>query len=166
MKFFETRLKIDFEALSLGRENELLKEYTSLNSNAQITQLKNFATKVDFSDGEAFLFEILLGIKEDLFRLESLIKNQTSLLSLANEGIICALNYEFIEFSEAVLNPQERYYARIQITQKPLAFFCEATSENTAKFVKIKSEDKMLYDGFVVGVQRELINELKRSKND
>ncbi|TQR27847.1 hypothetical protein [Campylobacter sp. MIT 97-5078] len=163
VSFFKTALKIEFEESTLDdiRFNE---EFISLNSNAQIMRFKKLAQKIELSESEELLFNMLISVKESITRLE--LKDKEFLITLQNKAHISGVHYENLEFLDTNLVQNQVYYARLKINNKEIAFFIKALDEKTASIIKIKSEDKALYDAFVAQTQRELIKEMKGKENE
>lgn len=164
MTFFKTSLKLSFEQIDKN-EDQFLEEYLNLGKSADFSRLKKLASKIDFSEGEEFLFHMLLGIKEDLSELKLRILKQDELLKLANEENISAFNFEHFKLAKASLIPANKYYARLELSSHLISFFFIAKENDLAEISKIKADDKALWDNFVVQMQRDMIKDL-RSKNE
>lgn len=165
MTFFKTSLKIDFEALNERNEERFLQEYLALTKGAELARFKKLAAKIDFSEAEEFLFHMLLSIKEDLSDLKFKIDKKESLLKLENTGFINEFNFEHIKLGAPCLKPLASYYARLELGGQLVSLFCKAHSAQVAEITKIKAEEKVLWDNFVVQMQRDMIKDL-RSKNE
>ena len=59
------------------------------------------------------------------------------------------------------MEKDKQYYMRFEINNQKIALFIEAQSENLAKMIKIKPEDRIIYDAFVVEIQRDMIRSKK-----
>ena len=61
-----------------------------------------------------------------------------------------------------MLESGKDYYARFELNHQKIAFFFKAQSENLAKITKIKPEDLISYNAFVVEIQRNAIREKRK----
>jgi len=163
MTFFKTSLKIEFEVLNSSNEERFLEEYLALNKSAEVARFKKLAAKIDFSEAEEFLFQMLLNIKKDLSDLK--LNQKEKLLKLENQGFANEINFEHIQMSAPCFKPLAKYYARVEIRTQILSFFIETKDAQIAEISKIKAEEKALWDNFVVQMQRDMIKDL-RSKNE
>lgn len=163
MKFFDTALKIEFE-LCEGENASFLNDFNQSAQNALLARFKKLAAKVDFSEGEALLYQMLLSIKEDLARLDDKISHKNSALVLQNESVLCGVGFEGIKFSENVLENEALYYGRVELHHQTMRFFFKALNQNEAMIERIKKEDKTAFDAFVVEIQRQ--NILKGKNNE
>lgn len=164
VNFFKTSLKLHLQECE--NEDEFLGEYLELKNNADVFRFKKLASKLDFDDTQKFLFDLLLDIKNDIFKLKNQLKSEQRLIKLSQIGYICGVNFDFLEFKEPVLSKDKLYYARLELNDQIIAFFMRAGDERVAEFVKIKNDDKLVFDHFVMQTQRELINDLKGKKDE
>lgn len=165
LNLFKAGIKLEFQACDIN-DNYFLQEYLSINANTRLTKWKKLALKMDFEESEKLIFDLLLSLKEDIIKLEShLIKNQ-ELLNLKNKSIIDSLNFEYLLISDDLLEKDQEYYFRFEINNHKIALFTKATTSNLAKIVKIKPEDQMTYDAFVVEIQRSIIRASKGVENE
>ena len=159
MKFFDAALKLEFE---LYDENNLsfLQDFNQ-SKNVALNKWKKLAAKVDFSEGEELLFHLLLSLKDDVMKLEDTILQKNSTLILKEKNTINAVAFEGIRLKDECLQEGALYYAHTEINRQMISFFFKALSLNEASITQMKKEDKILYDNFVVDIQRQLINKRK-----
>ncbi|AXP09105.1 hypothetical protein N4T57_00180 [Campylobacter hepaticus] len=160
LTLFKTNCKADLESCEI-ENNRFLEEYLKLGSIAQIAKWKKLALNTDFDEGEKIIFDLLLSLKEDILRLENSLNRDKTLLKLKQEGIIEALNFEYLNFSDNILEKDSNYYLRFDLNNQKIAVFIKAQNNKLAKIIKIKPEDKIAFDAFVVEIQRELIRNKK-----
>ncbi|XGQ69917.1 hypothetical protein AB9T38_07090 [Campylobacter hepaticus] len=160
LTLFKTNCKADLESCEI-ENNRFLEEYLKLGSIAQIAKWKKLALNTDFDEGEKIIFDLLLSLKEDILRLENSLNRDKTLLKLKQEGIIEALNFEYLNFSDNILEKDSNYYLRFDLNNQKIAVFIKAQNNKLAKIIKIKPEDKIAFDTFVVEIQRELIRNKK-----
>ncbi|RQD68464.1 hypothetical protein DZC71_02395 [Campylobacter hepaticus] len=160
LTLFKTNCKADLESCEI-ENNRFLEEYLKLGSIAQIAKWKKLALNTDFDEGEKIIFDLLLSLKEDILRLENSLNRDKTLLKLKQEGIIEALNFEYLNFSDNILEKDSNYYLRFDLNNQKIAIFIKAQNNKLAKIIKIKPEDKIAFDAFVVEIQRELIRNKK-----
>ncbi len=155
MKFFDTALQVEFE---LYDESNLtfLQDFNQ-GKNLALNKWKKQAAKIDFTEGEELLFNLLLSLKDDMIKLEEAILHKNSALMLKNKGIISAVAFEGIKFKEQCLQNGALYYAKMSINHHLMSFFFKALNADEGTFTQVKKEDKTLYDNFVVDIQRQLI---------
>lgn len=164
LNLFKAGVKLEFEACDMN-DNYFLQEYLSINENTRLTKWKKLALKTDFEESEKLIFDLLLSLKEDIIKIEShLFKNQ-ELLSLKNKSVIDSLNFDYLLVSDDMLKKDQEYYFRFEINNRKIALFVKATTSNLAKIVKIKPEDQMAYNAFVVEIQRSIIRVSKGVEN-
>ncbi|MDL0101596.1 MULTISPECIES: hypothetical protein [Campylobacter] len=164
MSLFQTRFKIEFDEFDESK-SEILSEYANININSKLVKWKKLIYKVDFEESEKVIFDLLLSLKEDIIRIENHLFRQEELLALKYKTHIKALNFEYLEFLENMLESGKDYYARFELNHQKIAFFFKAQSENLAKITKIKPEDLISYNAFVVEIQRNAIREKKEASN-
>ncbi|QOW63936.1 hypothetical protein IRA69_00720 [Campylobacter hepaticus] len=160
LTLFKTNCKADLESCEI-ENNRFLEEYLKLGSITQIAKWKKLALNTDFDEGEKIIFDLLLSLKEDILRLENSLNRDKTLLKLKQEGIIEALNFEYLNFSDNILEKDSNYYLRFDLNNQKIAVFIKAQNNKLAKIIKIKPEDKIAFDAFVVEIQRELIRNKK-----
>ncbi len=160
LNLFKAGLSAEFQSCDLN-DSYFLQEYLNINANSRLSKWKKLASKVNFEENEKLIFELLLSLKEDLAKLENKLSKQDKLLPLAQKGIVSALNFEQLSFLEPLLEKDKEYYLRFELSGQKMAIFIRAQSENLAKIVKIKTEDRVLYDAFVVEIQRDMIRNKK-----
>ncbi|ARJ55873.1 hypothetical protein [Campylobacter cuniculorum] len=160
LNLFKAGLSAEFQSCDIN-DSYFLQEYLNININSRLNKWKKLASKVDFEESEKLIFELLLSLKEDIARLQNNLSEQDKLLPLSQKGIIDALNFEYLNFLEPLLEKDKQYYMRFEINNQKIALFIEAQSENLAKMIKIKPEDRIIYDAFVVEIQRDMIRSKK-----
>lgn len=160
LNLFRVGLSAEFEICDIN-DSYFLQEYLNINSSSKLGRWRKLASKVDFEENERLIFELLLSLKEDISRIENYLSRQDRLLPLSQKGVISALNFEYLNFLESLLQKGREYYMRFDINNQKIALFVHAQDENLAKIIKIKAEDRVLYDAFVVEIQRDMIRNKK-----
>lgn len=141
--------------------NRFLGEYLKLGAISQILKWKKLALRIDFDEGEKIIFDLLLSLKEDILRLENSLDKNKELIPLKQKGVIESLNFEYLNFLDTILEEDKEYYLRFDLNNQKIAIFIKAQSQTLAKIIKIKPEDKMAFDAFVVEIQRNMIRNKK-----
>ena len=162
LNLFKAGLSAEFQSCDVN-DSYFLQEYLNINLSSKLSKWKKLASKVDFEDSEKLIFDLILSLKEDIVKLENRLLNQDKLLPLSQKGIIDALNFEYLNFLEPLLQKDKHYYMRFEINGQKIALFALAQSENLAKIIKIKAEDRILYDAFTVEIQRDMIRNRKEN---
>ena len=165
LTLFKSSISVNFDENS-KQEDRFLQEYFALNLNSKLTRFKKMAAKIEFSEGEELIFNLLLSLKNDILRLEAKIEQQNNLLELSYSSVICAIHYEYMRLADALLKENEIYYMRFSIEGQDIALFTKAVDDRTVKIVKFKNDDKILYDSFVAQMQREFLQDRKRKINE
>ncbi|MCX2682729.1 hypothetical protein OQH60_01625 [Campylobacter sp. MIT 21-1685] len=160
MKFFKAGIQAEFSQCQV-ENTHFLNEYLKLGTISQLNKWKKLGSRVDFEESERLIFDLLLSLKEDVLRLESALSQQNELLPLEEKGIIDELNFEYINFLQPCLNEEKEYYLRFELKNQQMAVFLKAENVHLAKIIKIKPEDRIAYDAFVVELQRNFIREKK-----
>ena len=159
MKFFDTALKLEFEPYD-DENLTLLQEFHQTN-NAALNRWKKLASKVNFSEGEELLFNLLLSLKDDIIKLEDKINQKNSFAPLKFKNIVCGIAFEGIKLQDECLQGDAVYYGRIELNHQVISFFFKALDTRQGVITQIKKEDSTLYDNFVVEMQRQIINTSK-----
>ncbi|EOH7599602.1 hypothetical protein ACMCAT_001669, partial [Campylobacter jejuni] len=141
--------------------NRFLGEYLKLGAISQILKWKKLALRIDFDEGEKIIFDLLLSLKEDILRLENSLDKNKELIPLKQKGVVESLNFEYLNFLDTILEEDKEYYLRFDLNNQKIAIFIKAQSQTLAKIIKIKPEDKMAFDAFVVEIQRNMIRNKK-----
>jgi len=160
LNLFKAGLKIEFEPCTL-EDSCFLEEYLSLSANSGLQKWKKLASKLDLDNEQKLIFDLLLSVKEDLGKIQNFIFKDESLLSLSKKAFVESLNFEYINLTQPFLEQDKQYYARFELNKQKIPVFLQAQSENLAKIIKIKSEDQMIYNAFVVDIQRDIIKNMK-----
>ncbi|HEB9423470.1 TPA: hypothetical protein RZK55_001293 [Campylobacter jejuni] len=141
--------------------NRFLGEYLKLGAISQILKWKKLALRIDFDEGEKIIFDLLLSLKEDILRLENSLDKNKELIPLKQKGVVESLNFEYLNFLDTILEEDKEYYLRFDLNNQKIAIFIKAQSQTLAKIIKIKPEDKIAFDAFVVEIQRNMIRNKK-----
>ncbi|HEB9325189.1 TPA: hypothetical protein RZK34_001274 [Campylobacter jejuni] len=141
--------------------NRFLGEYLKLGAISQILKWKKLALRIDFDEGEKIIFDLLLSLKEDILRLEKSLDKNKELIPLKQKGVVESLNFEYLNFLDTILEEDKEYYLRFDLNNQKIAIFIKAQSQTLAKIIKIKPEDKIAFDAFVVEIQRNMIRNKK-----
>ena len=162
IKLFKSGFEAEFQSCDL-ENNHFLQEYFKLGAISQLSKWKKLALRVDFDEGQKAIFELLLSLKEDILRLESKLCKEEELLKLEKRGIVESLNFEHLNFLDEILEKDKEYYLRFELNNQKIAIFIRALSDKLAKIIKIKPEDKLAFDTFVVEIQRNIIRDKKEN---
>ncbi|KAA6225228.1 MULTISPECIES: hypothetical protein [unclassified Campylobacter] len=162
LNFFKAGLKVSYENCDIN-DNHFLQEYLNFGQTHQFSKWKQKAAKLNLEESEKFLFEFMLSIKEDIAKLERKLNKNEGLLPLSKEGVVDALNFEYLQFLDKNLEKDKQYYARFELNSNKICIFFEAKNESLAKIIKIKPEDIALYNAFVVDIQRDMIKNRKEN---
>ncbi|OOX99234.1 hypothetical protein BOQ01_07645 [Campylobacter coli] len=145
--------------------NHFLQEYLKLGAISQLSKWKKLALRVDFDEGEKIIFDLLLSLKEDILRLEDSLDKNKDLLALKQKGVVESLNFEYLNFLDEILEEGKEYYIRFDLNNQKMAIFAKAQNKKLAQIIKIKPEDRIVFDAFVVQLQRDMIRN-KKDKNE
>ncbi|HEB9333717.1 TPA: hypothetical protein RZK42_001552 [Campylobacter coli] len=145
--------------------NHFLQEYLKLGAISQLSKWKKLALRVDFDEGEKIIFDLLLSLKEDILRLEDSLDKNKDLLALKQKGVVESLNFEYLNFLDEILEEGKEYYIRFDLNNQKMAIFVKAQNKKLAQIIKIKPEDRIAFDAFVVQLQRDMIRN-KKDKNE
>ncbi|EAK0878128.1 hypothetical protein A2D65_07085 [Campylobacter coli] len=145
--------------------NHFLQEYLKLGAISQLSKWKKLALRVDFDEGEKIIFDLLLSLKEDILRLEDSLDKNKDLLALKQKGVVESLNFECLNFLDEILEEGKEYYIRFDLNNQKMAIFAKAQNKKLAQIIKIKPEDRIAFDAFVVQLQRDMIRN-KKDKNE
>ncbi len=145
--------------------NHFLQEYLKLGAISQLSKWKKLALRVDFDESEKIIFDLLLSLKEDILRLEDSLDKNKDLLTLKQKGVVESLNFEYLNFLDEILEEGKEYYIRFDLNNQKMAIFARAQNKKLAQIIKIKPEDKIAFDAFVVQLQRDMIRN-KKDKNE
>ncbi len=145
--------------------NHFLQEYLKLGAISQLSKWKKLALRVDFDEGEKIIFDLLLSLKEDILRLEDSLDKNKDLLALKQKGVVESLNFEYLKFLDEILEEGKEYYIRFDLNNQKMAIFAKAQNKKLAQIIKIKPEDRIAFDAFVVQLQRDMIRN-KKDKNE
>lgn len=145
--------------------NHFLQEYLKLGAISQLSKWKKLALRVDFDESEKIIFDLLLSLKEDILRLEDSLDKNKDLLTLKQKGVVESLNFEYLNFLDEILEEGKEYYIRFDLNNQKMAIFARAQNKKLAQIIKIKPEDRIAFDAFVVQLQRDMIRN-KKDKNE
>lgn len=145
--------------------DHFLQEYLKLGAISQLSKWKKLALRVDFDEGEKIIFDLLLSLKEDILRLEDSLDKNKDLLVLKQKGVVESLNFEYLNFLDEILEEGKEYYIRFDLNNQKMAIFAKAQNKKLAQIIKIKPEDRIAFDAFVVQLQRDMIRN-KKDKNE
>ncbi|EJJ1621204.1 hypothetical protein NIP11_000906 [Campylobacter coli] len=145
--------------------NHFLQEYLKLGAISQLSKWKKLALRVDFDECEKIIFDLLLSLKEDILRLEDSLDKNKDLLVLKQKGVVESLNFEYLNFLDEILEEGKEYYIRFDLNNQKMAIFAKAQNKKLAQIIKIKPEDRIAFDAFVVQLQRDMIRN-KKDKNE
>ncbi len=145
--------------------NHFLQEYLKLGAISQLSKWKKLALRVDFDEGEKIIFDLLLSLKEDILRLEDSLDKNKDLLVLKQKGVVESLNFEYLNFLDEILEEGKEYYIRFDLNNQKMAIFAKAQNKKISSIIKIKPEDRIAFDAFVVQLQRDMIRN-KKDKNE
>lgn len=160
MNLFKAGFEASLECCEI-ENNHFLQEYLKLGAISQISKWKKLALRIDFDEGEKIIFDLLLSLKEDILRLENSLDKNKELLPLKQKGVVESLNFEYLYFLDSTLQKDKEYYLRFDLNNHKIAIYAKAESDTLAKIIKIKPEDRIAFDAFVVELQRDMIRNKK-----
>ncbi|EAK9857398.1 hypothetical protein XK07_08510 [Campylobacter lari] len=164
IKFFKSSLELEFEE-SKERYEEFLQEYLLSNNYVNLSKWKKLASRVEFSEGEQIIFDLLMDIKQELYLIKNDINKTKLFTDLKYKAFVVGVNFAHIQFKDKCLTQDEEYYARFELNGQKISIFFKALNENEAKITQIKAEDELVYDNFVANMQRAMIKILKEQEN-
>ncbi len=164
ISLFKARFEASLECCDI-ENNHFLQEYLKLGAISQLSKWKKLALRVDFDEGEKIIFDLLLSLKEDILRLEDSLDKNKDLLVLKQKGVVESLNFEYLNFLDEILEEGKEYYIRFDLNNQKMAIFAKAQNKKLAQIIKIKPEDRIAFDAFVVQLQRDMIRN-KKDKNE
>lgn len=164
MKFFKSSLELEFEE-STERYEEFLQEYVSSNNYVNLSKWKKLASRVEFSEGEQLIFDLLMDLKQELYLIKNDINKTKLFVNLKYKSFVIGVNFTHIQFKDRCLMQDEDYYARFNLNGQKISIFFKALNENEAEITQIKAEDELVYDNFVANMQRAMIKILKEQEN-
>lgn len=160
INFFKSSLDIEFEEISM-RYDEFLQEYLTSNNFVNLNKWKKLASRIELSEGEQLIFDLLLDLKQEFFLLKNAM-NQTKLyVNLNNQEEIEGVNFSHLKFKNECLISDQEYYGRMELNGQKICFFFKALNQNEAKISQMKNEDENIYNNFVADMQRAMIKILK-----
>ncbi|ECH3697584.1 TPA: hypothetical protein RZK22_001508 [Campylobacter coli] len=164
ISLFKAGFEASLECCNI-ENNHFLQEYLKLGAISQLSKWKKLALRVDFDEGEKIIFDLLLSLKEDILRLEDSLDKNKDLLALKQKGVVESLNFEYLNFLDEILEEGKEYYIRFDLNNQKMAIFAKAQNKKLAQIIKIKPEDRIAFDAFVVQLQRDMIRN-KKDKNE
>ncbi|ECR3049755.1 hypothetical protein F1O50_03660 [Campylobacter coli] len=164
ISLFKAGFEASLECCNI-ENNHFLQEYLKLGTISQLSKWKKLALRVDFDEGEKIIFDLLLSLKEDILRLEDSLDKNKDLLALKQKGVVESLNFEYLNFLDEILEEGKEYYIRFDLNNQKMAIFAKAQNKKLAQIIKIKPEDRIAFDAFVVQLQRDMIRN-KKDKNE
>ncbi|QOR01062.1 MULTISPECIES: hypothetical protein [unclassified Campylobacter] len=164
INFFKSSLELEFEECKT-RYDEFLQEYLSSNNYVNLSKWKKLAARVEFSEGEQIIFDLLMDIKQELYWIKNDINKTKLFTDLKYKAFVVGVNFAHFQFKDKCLVQDEEYYARFELNGQKVSVFFKALSENEAKITQIKAEDELAYDNFVANMQRAMIKILKEQEN-
>ncbi|EAI3824237.1 hypothetical protein XJ45_08125 [Campylobacter coli] len=164
ISLFKAGFEASLECCNI-ENNHFLQEYLKLGAISQLSKWKKLALRVDFDEGEKIIFDLLLSLKEDILRLEDSLDKNKDLLALKQKGVVESLNFEYLNFLDEILEEGKEYYIRFDLNNQKMAIFAKAQNKKLAQIIKIKPEDRIAFDTFVVQLQRDMIRN-KKDKNE
>ncbi len=160
INFFQCSLNLNFEE-SKTRYDEFLHDYLTSNNLVNLNKWKKLASRVEFSEGEQLIFELLLDLKQEIFMLKNDINKSNLSIELNQNFMLDGINFSHLKFKEECLQHKEEYYAKLELYGQKICFFFKGLNAKEGKIIQMKSEDESIYNNFVVDMQREMIKILK-----
>ncbi|TXE83241.1 hypothetical protein FPD46_03370 [Campylobacter peloridis] len=165
ISFFKSSLELEFEECGL-RYDEFLQEYLACNNYVNLSKWKKLASRIEFSEGEQLIFDLLLDLKQELFLIKNDINKNNTFIPLQNKAILDGVHFTHIKFKDNCLKNDMEYYARFELNGHKISIFFKALSTQNARITQIKNEDENIYNNFVVDMQRAMIKFLKEKTNE
>ncbi|AJC88328.1 hypothetical protein CINS5915_04745 [Campylobacter insulaenigrae] len=160
LNFFQCSLNLNFEESKI-RHDEFLQDYLTSNNLVNLSKWKKLASRIEFSEGEQLIFDLLLDLKQELFMLKNDINKSDLSIDLGKNYMLEGIHFSHLKFKEECLQCGEEYYAKIELYGQKICFFFKGLNKKEGKIIQIKNEDECIYNNFVVDMQREMIKMLK-----
>jgi len=167
MRLIPTPLMIQFEE----DKPEFKTEYDKLGAEIDdpIGQyLKLAKAKGETSDSDKVLLELVVALHRKVDELTNLIKNETKELTpLKYDENITDIGYEYFKFKNPVLQKNQKYYGRLDISffpEREVPVYFIAVDEQIAEILIMHDRDIKDYNAFVAARERALIREKRGIK--
>jgi hypothetical protein len=118
-------------------------------------------------DSDKLLLELVIALHRKVYELTKLVKNEEKeLILLKYNEKITHVGYEHLKFEKEVLEPNQKYYGRLEISffpQREVPIYFIAIEKDIAEIILMHERDIKDYNAFVASRERALIRE-KRGK--
>jgi hypothetical protein len=167
IRLIPTPLNIEFE-----EDKKIFKEeFDKLGAeiNDPVGQyLKMAKARGETKESDKVLLELVVALHRKVDELTSLIKNETKeLIPLKYKEKISDIGYEYIKFAKPVLNKNQKYYGRLDISffpEREVPIYFIAVDEQIAEILIMHDRDIKDYNAFIAARERALIREKKGLK--
>lgn len=127
--------------------------------------LKLAKAKGETQDTDKILLELVVELHRKIDSLERVIKDeQPDRIGLHENAMIDSIGFEYISFSQNILERKGYYYGRIMMPVYPkreVPIFFEAIDTTKAKIIRIHDRDQNDWNAYVTARERIHIRELK-----
>ena len=172
IRFVTAFLKIAFEPSSV-ENTTFIQEYYALlqiNDDPLGLWLKSSKIRKEAEASDQVILTLLIDLHRKIDALTHLSTSDKPLyLPLKSDGMLKAIGHGYIEFDSNLLNPNEQYYARIDMPTFPrrqIPLFFEAQSESVGKIVLMHEDDENDWNAYMVACERVMIRQMKGSQNE
>lgn len=172
IRFVPAFLKIAYAPSSLD-ETAFMQEYYALlqlNDDPLGAWLKSSKIRKESEQSDQVLLTLLVELHRKIDKLTHMATHAGPLyIPLASEGNIKAIGHGYIQCESNVLEPNERYYARIDMPTFPkrqIPLFFEALNESIGKIVLMHEDDEQDWSAYMVACERVMIRQMKGNQNE
>lgn len=172
IRFVPAFLKIAYEPNLLDNPAFMQEYYTllQLNDDPLGAWLKSSKIRKESEQSDQVLLTLLVELHRKIDKLTHLATHAEPLhIPLASEGNLKAIGHGYIEFESDVLQPKERYYARIDMPTFPkrqMPLFFEALNATIGKIVMMHEDDEKDWSAYMVACERVMIRQMKGNLNE
>lgn len=165
-------LKIAYEPSALDNMTFMQEYYALLqmNDDPLALWLKSSKIRKEAESSDQVLLTLLIELHR---KMDQLIHASTSdkplHIPLATQANLKAIGHGAIAFQDAVLSPDENYYARIDMPTFPkrqIPIFFEAQSESLGKIVMMHEDDENDWNTYMMACERMMIRQMKGKQSE
>ncbi len=155
---------LEVELSSCEEEGSFQQEYESLGYENPKHFIENLYQQ-DRGENTAIL-DILVEIYQKVARIEKRLNHsKDSLLPLGSKDTIKAMGHEILWLEKGGLSEGKKYYLRLVLpsfSDKIIAFFAQALSQNVLRIVMMNSKDSQEFDRFIANKEMEKIRQARK----
>ena len=170
MRYISAPLKIEFDIENSSEEFK--HEYDSLSSadDDSIGEWLRLAkARGNTEDSDQVLLTLIVELHRKIDDMNAFMRGEKqTLLSLAYNANIDAINYEHFRVKDNIFEIEKKYYGRIVMPffpKREVPIYFKAISENEAKIVLLHERDETDWNAYVVARERVMIREMRAKKD-